>query len=243
MNSADCTCIIPTSPIPSHPSTALIDEVITNFRFHFPDGPVVIMADGVWDGVKHRVEQYSEYLTRLKNRHPNTKLIVWPLHRSQAFMSRWTLEGYTVNTKFILFNEHDIPLRTDIHIDWDTIFGLLHCGRTDVVRLCGFGEGIHRDHEYLGQGYEEFNGSTFYKTRQWSQWPHVSTKNFYLQMLAKHFQDGEIKMIEERMHSVCQIPAGNWIRIWEYLPEGADKRCFTHLQGRQNDPCHWEYPI
>jgi hypothetical protein len=240
VNSADTTAIIPTSPIPSHPDTTLIDEVVANFRFHFPDGPVVIMADGVWNGVKHRAEQYSEYLTRLKNRYSNTKIITWPIHRSQSFMTRWVLEGYTVNTPYILFNEHDIPLRTDIKIDWDTIFELLRVGRTDVIRLSGFGEGIHPAHAHLAHGFEYYNNSTFCKTRQWSQWPHISSKNFYLQMLAKHFDSQEIKMIEERMHGVCQTHLGSWIRLWMYLPEGKDKRCFTHKEGRHGDPCHWE---
>lgn len=240
MDSSQVTAIISTSPIPSHPNTELIDEVVANFRFHFPDGPIVIMADGVWSGVNHRSEQYSQYLTQLKNRYANTKIIIWPIHRSQAFMTRWILEGYTVNTPYILFNEHDIPLRTDIKIDWDTILELLRCGRVDVIRLSGFNEGVHPSHQKFTHGDEEFNGSKFVRTRQWSQWPHLSTKNFYLQMLAKHFDPQEIKMIEERMHSVCQISEGGWIRLWQYLPEGTDKRCFIHKEGRQGDPCHWQ---
>lgn len=245
MNSAEVTILIPTSPIPSHPTTGIIDEVVASARFWFPDAPIVIMADGVWEGVQHRRRDYEDYLARLKNRYTNMTLSGFAQHSSQAKMTRMVMEANIVKTRYILFNEHDIALRTDIKIDWETMIDLLRAGRTDVIRLSGFHEGIHPEHEYLIHGVEYHNNSTFYRTRQWSQWPHISTKAFYLSMLAKHFDPNELKMIEERMHSVCQIPDGSYLRLLEYVPspreDGTlDGRCFIHREGRAGDRCHWE---
>ena len=240
MNSADCTILISTSPIPSHPDTKLIDEVVANARFHLPNAPIVIMADGIWDGVKHRREQYEEYLRRLKNRYSNCVLTSFATHCSQAKMTRLTLEAHIVKTRYILFNEHDIPLRTDIKIAWDDIFDAMQSGRADIVRLSGFEMGVHPEHRYLVRDERYFGESHFYETRQWSQWPHLSSREFYKQILGKYFEVDEVQMIEEKMHSVCQRPEGSWIRLWQYEPNSHDKRCFTHLEGRQGDPCHWQ---
>lgn len=238
MNS-DCTVLISTSPIPSHPDTKFIDEVVANVRFHLPDSPIVIMADGIWDRLAHRREQYDEYLRRLKNRYPNTILTPFSSHCSQAKMTRMVLEANIVKTRYILFNEHDIPLRTDIKINWNDIFEVLQAGRADVIRLSGFIQGVHPEHLYLTYGETTYNESFFWKTHQWSQWPHLSSKEFYKQILGKYFAVDEIQMIEEKMHSLCQDPRAGWIRIWQYAPEGKDKRCFTHKEGRAGDPCHW----
>lgn len=241
MNSADCTILISTSPIPSHPSTALIEEVIRNARYWLPKAPVVIMADGVWSGVSHRQNQYREYLNNLQKLNiPDVVCRQFSQHSSQAKMTRTVLEEGFVNTRYLLFNEHDISLRTDISFDWESIFEVLQYKRADVVRLCGFCEGIHPEHQCMCYGETYWKDSHFYYTRQWSQWPHVSTPEFYLNILRNHFQPEEIMMIEERMHGVCQIPRGSYIRIWEYLPLNEDKRCFTHREGRAGDPCHWQ---
>ena len=245
MNSADCTILIPTSPIPSHPTTTLIDEVVAAARFWLPEAPIVIMADGIWEGVKHRRRDYEDYLARLKNRYTNMTLTGFAEHSSQAKMTRMVIEARIVKTRYILFNEHDIPLRTDIKIDWSTMFELLQSIRADVIRLSGFHEGIHPEHERFVHGIQNVNGSTFYQTRQWSQWPHLSSRDFYLQILGKHFDPKEIKMIEERMHGVCQQPEGAYIHLWEYVPAARedgtlDGRCFIHREGRAGDACHWQ---
>ena len=218
----------------------MIDEVIASFRFHFPDAPIIVMADGVWDGIKHRRTEYEEYLRLLKNRYPKTAISGFSQHSSQAKMMRQILDANLIRTQFILFNEHDIPLRTDITIEWNAIFDVLRHRRADVVRLSGFHCGVHPEHEYLAHGTEFQNGAEFRRTRQWSQWPHLATTDFYRMMMTRHFTRNELKMIEERMHGVCQNPPGAWIKLWQYIPPGADKRCFTHLSGRQGDPCHWE---
>lgn len=241
MNSADCTILISTSPIPSHPDTAMIDEVVASARFHLPESPIVIMADGIWSKLAHRREQYEEYLRRLKNRYPNTTLTSFSSHSSQAKMTRTVLDANIVKTRYIMFNEHDIPLRTDIKIHWNDIFEVLQAGRADIIRLCGFGEGIHPEHMYLTYGKVVYNQSSFWQTHQWSQWPHLSTKETYKQILGRYFDYDEVQMIEEKMHSICQSVKGGWIRIWQYELPAEDKRCFTHLKGRGSDPCHWEY--
>ena len=59
------TVLIPTSPIPSHPDTAILDETIANIR-KYTDAVIIIMADGVHESLAHRTKDYEAYLTRLE---------------------------------------------------------------------------------------------------------------------------------------------------------------------------------
>ena len=44
------TVLIPVSPIPSHPSTEVLDVTIDSIRTRLPDAEIIIMFDGVWHG-------------------------------------------------------------------------------------------------------------------------------------------------------------------------------------------------
>ena len=52
--------LLPTSPIPHHPSTHILDEVIESIRVHFPDNELFLMIDGVRGQVEHRRADYEE---------------------------------------------------------------------------------------------------------------------------------------------------------------------------------------
>ena len=57
---SNITVVIPTSPIPSHPSTDILDETIFNTR-QYTGARIIIMFDGVHESLAHRKEDYENY--------------------------------------------------------------------------------------------------------------------------------------------------------------------------------------
>jgi hypothetical protein len=70
----------------------------------------------------------------------------------------------------------------------------------------------------------------FMKTTQWSQRPHLSTVNYYKNVVLP-FSD-EKTFIEDRFHGKVQDDGWDAHKLWIYHPEGNIKRSY-HLDGRQ----------
>jgi len=47
MHKRDITIVMATSVIPNHPSTAMIEQTISDIRFHFPDNEIIMQIDGL----------------------------------------------------------------------------------------------------------------------------------------------------------------------------------------------------
>ena len=110
------TVIIPTSPIPSHPSTEILDETIKNIR-NFTDAQIIICFDGVHSSLSHREKDYAQYLklvgTKMMNGfYGDCKAAMFPEHTHQAEMVRTVLKAVT--TPLIFFVEHDTYIKGDI---------------------------------------------------------------------------------------------------------------------------------
>ncbi len=111
------TVIIPTSPIPSHPSTAILDETIINIR-KYTDAKIIIMFDGVHSSLAHRAEQYSQYMEAAVQKinmgdYGDCSFHAFEAHEHQARMTRKILEE-EVTTPLIMFCEHDCSPIGDI---------------------------------------------------------------------------------------------------------------------------------
>jgi len=232
------TVLIPTSPIPSHPDTAMIEKTITSVRHHFPRAEIILMFDGVRPAMEHRRGQYEEYKRRLlwKCNHDwhNVLPIVFDQHTQQAEMLRHTIEK--VHTPLVLFIEHDAVF-LPAPIQWDAIAATLLSGAANMVRLYYYAE-IHPEHNYLMNGQCWHYGARFVKTRQYSQWPNVGTVEFYRRMLNEHFPRGRKNMIETVMYSPVSESSWDAYKIMIYYPEGGAQQ-WVHLNGREGDPSDW----
>jgi hypothetical protein len=226
------TILIPTSPIPSHPSTDIIMETLKKIRGKFGDR-IILMIDGIREEQKDRSEAYNEYIRRLLTicqRDGNAYPMLFKEHTHQVEMTRQALEK--VSSKNILFTEHDTPLCE--YIPMDKVFELLET--ENVVRL-NHEAYIHPEHEYLYLSRGEFS-----KTAQWSQRPHFARTDFYKRILHKYFSKEAKCMIEDGIHGHVANDyklrglAGwnNW-RVWTYTPEGDQKRSYT-TDGRKHEP-------
>lgn len=248
------TVLIPTSPIPAHPSTEMIEQTIRDIRAQLPDCEIIIMVDGVRAEQEDRRTDYEEYTRRLlwlaHHQWSNVLPIIFEHHQHQARMTRAVLNH--VATPTILFVEHDAPITPDCEFDWRGLTNVIMNGDANVVRFHHEAL-VLPEHEYLMLGpaeqvkmsWEDPRGSSgvpMRKTYQWSQRPHLASGAFYRTMLDNYFHPDSLTMIEDVMHGVLVravdkdgILGWHQFRLWMYTPEGNIKRSY-HLDGRGADP-------
>lgn len=240
------TVLIPTSPIASHPSTAIIEQTIESVRELMPSADIIVMCDGVRAEQEHYRERYERYLnqlTWLANHQWHRVLpVIFDEHLHQAEMTRRCLD--MIETPLLMFVEHDTPLVTDEDIDLVAITAACLADRVDLMRLHHEAL-VLPDHEHLMLDSEPVDvmGCPAKRTVQWSQRPHVAQLSFYRRIVNEHFVPGSRGMIEDVMHGVVHsawrdFGKAGWdrYRLWLYTPPGGNiKRSYT-TDGRGDDP-------
>jgi hypothetical protein len=263
MHINDVTVIIPTSYIPSHPSTKIIEQTINNTRFHFPNNEIILQIDGLRKEHEQYKDEYDEYKNRVLwkclHKWKNVLPIIFDTHSHQSTMMKKTISF--VETSLILYIEGDLPLRTDRPIEWQKCFDLIGNNNANIVRFY-LREEVPVEHEHLMCGQEDI----FLKTVQWSQNPHLALTEYYRKFVLPNIADK--KYIEDEIYGKVQtdceylpnkrfIKEENYefkIRNWEahkmfiYHPDnGKNMSRVTHLDGRQStqkftiDDQHWQY--
>lgn len=238
------TVLVCTSPIPSNPSTELIEVTIDSIRERLPDCEVIVTVDGIRPEQEDRRPAYEEFTRRLlwKCNHEwrNVLPLVFDGLTHQSGMARQAMR--LVRTPLVFYVEHDLPLKGDV--PFEEMAAMLDDGTADVIRvtLNTAIEPLHR-HLMLDQEPQETHGIKATRTVQWSQQPHLATACYYREMLKQRFDD-KPRYIELVMHSVC---AGLWHehgvvawfrnRLWIYTPDGDMSRCW-HTDGRAGDPVY-----
>ena len=232
------TVLIPTSPIPSHPSTAIIDQTIASIRYWLPEAQIWIMADGVrpeqWEAYAVNYSMYRCNLQermRLKEYGEHCASVFYGKQIHQVEMTRGSLAN--VCTPLILFCEHDTPLVTDRPIDWQGIVDVLLSGDAECIRF-HYESRITPYHLYLFEEQFESHGVPLWRTKQFCARPHVATVDFYKRALAV-FSPEANSMIEDRLITFVEHqPWENW-RVAVYNPPDSMHRSL-HLDGRGTDP-------
>ena len=237
------TVVIPTSPIPSHPSTAIIEATILSIR-HYLDSEILVMVDGVRPEQADREADYWEYVRRLMlvcERIDNVTPIVSWVHKHQSGLMKTALEHVT--TPFTFFVEHDTPL-DGRDIDFESILETMNAEGLNLMRF-------HQEDSVLDVHAHLFvetepdparSGAPFVKTMQWSQRPHVARTSFYNRLMAEYFGSGAKTMIEDVLHGATEFAHrkpdqegwDGW-RLGLYAPPGGLRRSL-HLDGRDGDP-------
>ena len=235
---SDISVVVPTSPIPAHPDTEVIEETIASIRHWLPDAEIFLTFDGLPPDHYHRHTQYEEYIRRALwlADHGGWGPVypeVFTAHQHQSGMMRRILGEIT--TPLILYIEHDAPLITDELIDFPAIEKFLLQGHSNLVRLHHEGV-IPEDHHHMMHGEEK----GFLRTSQWSQRPHVATTAFYSRIMEGHFPWSDRTFIEDRMHGVVDTAyrehgLNGWqqYRLHIYNPPGDNLKRSYHLDGRK----------
>jgi len=226
MNKSDITAIVPISIIPSHPSTAIIDETIASIRHHLPDSEIILQIDGLRSERKTRKNDYDEFknkvLWKCLHEWTNVLPIIFDKHSHQTTMMKKTIDE--IRTSAILYVESDAPLVTEHDIDWEDCLDMLEYGKANTIRF-HFEAFIPEPHEYLMLDKD----GQFLQTIQWSQRPHLSLVNYYRNVVLPF--STEKTFIEDRFHGKVQDDGWESHKLWIYHPEGSIKRSY-HLDGR-----------
>lgn len=237
----DITVVIPTSYIPSHPSTEIIETTINSVRHHLPNSEIIITCDGLRDEQLEHIEEYDEYIARLLHftNNNNITTLLFDENTHQVGMMRTALEH--IDSDYVLYVEHDTPLVTDLDIQFEEMKEVIKSGFINVFRL-HFEAVIPEPHKYLMEDDKPItvNNVPLIRTVQWSQRPHLTTKAFY-RKLCDMFSENARTFFEDYLHgkvindwNIDGIHGYNNWKIAIYAPEGNYKRSL-HTDGRQGD--------
>lgn len=246
----DITVLIPTSPIPSHPFTDILDETIANIR-KYTDAEIIIMFDGVHSSLEDRRKDYEKYrgivIDKIaSDQYGDCRWITFPVHNHQSMMTKYVLQK--VETPLIMFCEHDTSPIGDIPFG-DICDFVRKSYDVNCVRFNIFHE-IPADHQYLmldknPTWYEIMEpksmggvGLKLVRTIQWSQRPHIAKTEWYIKILNTYFEKTPRSMIEDVMHSVVQTSydqlGKDIFGLAIYTPDGNQLRSY-HADGRGTD--------
>lgn len=244
------TVIIPTSPIPSHPDTAIIEATLSSVRDRLPDAQIIITADGLRPEQEQRRAVYDAYLARLgaacnAGRYGSAWLLTYPEFLHQSGMLRSVL--HFVGTPTVFYVEHDMALTGEL-LPWNAMVDAVVSKKLDVIRLAHETH-VLPVHEYLMLDRKPFfvGGVPVIRTVQWSQRPHLARTEWYRGILEAFFPPDSRTMIEDRFYGIVEMAAhdlgmhAGWAkyRLGIYAPDGSMLRC-VHTDGRADDE---KYPM
>lgn len=238
------TAIIPTSPIPSHPSPDHILTTIDSIRAQLPTCEILIMIDGVREEQMDRYEDYQEYIRRLlwviNTDYHNVAPVIYTDFLHQAEMTRRTIP--LISTPLLIYVEHDTPLTGEI--DWISCTQAITEGFANTIRFHHEASVLQvHEHLMLDREPKHIMGATLQRTVQWSQRPHLSSTAYYTWMLDQYFSPDSRTYIEDVVYSPIvsdwhSYGVEGWDRhkLWLYTPtEGSIKRS-EHIDSRGSDP-------
>lgn len=229
----DITVLIPVSPIPSHPSTEVLDVTLDSIRTRLPDSEIIIMFDGVpaWlEELKAHYEKFKQVMLWKINFMENVTPLVFEAPHHQSLMTKKALE--LVRTPLILWSEQDTPLHNDI--PFTGLIPIVKDGYANVIRF-HFEASIPPDHEHLMlvQKPIKFLNQPLIPTKQWSGRPHLASTDYYREIAAKYWDD-QPRFIEHIMYGLIAEGGDNYHehRLHIYAPKGTLVRS-KHLDGRR----------
>lgn len=232
---SDITVVIATSVLPSHPSTAIIDETIASIRHHLPVSEIILQMDGIRDEQVDRTDDYIEYKKQVywKALHEwhNVLPIEFDKHSHQSTMMAETFQY--IKTPLMLYVEGDTPLTTAKSIDWDACKKMIYDGDANTIRF-HHEDVIPKDHQHLML---ETQGD-FIRTYQWSQRPHLSSVMYYKESVIPQVPSNQF--IEDTYHGVLHNAWNDYgmigwhkHRLWIYYPDkGVHIKRSENLDGR-----------
>ncbi len=174
------TVLATSSPVPIHPSTDHIEQVVASIREQLPTAEIVVVCDGVRPEQENRRADYDEYVRRLlwlcNYEWSNVLPVVLDEWQHQANATRVAL-GF-VETPLVLFVEHDTPMVGEI--DWGGVCALVSGALADAVQFHENTE-IHPDHESVMVDAESclIDGVPVRRIAAWWQRPHLAKTSLY----------------------------------------------------------------
>lgn len=228
------TAVVACSPLPSHPSSEVLDATLASIRERLPNSEIIIMFDAVPTTLLQLKAPYEEHiqkvLWRINNEMHNVTPLVFDAHSHQSLMLKKALE--LVRTPLILWSEQDTPLHNDI--PFSALAPVITTGYANLIRF-HHEASIHPEHQYLMLDKEPIDilGVPLLRTVQWSGRPHLASTKFYKDIASKYW-DNKPRFIEHIMYGL--VAEGGYgydeFRLHIYAPPKTFVR-HKHLDGRR----------
>lgn len=226
-------CLIPAAPIPTNPSSEVIDETIESIRERLPDSEIIVMFDACPDQKAELKEPYEEFkrrfLWRIAHELDNVIPIVFSQHSHQSLMTKEALK--LVRTDIVLFMEQDCPLYGETPIR--DISKVIEAGYANSVRFQHEAQ-IIPEHQYLMLDKEPIDilGVPLIRTRQWSGRPSLISTKFFRYIAGKYFDD-QPRFIEHICYGLVVHGDYDEFRLHLYAPPGGTFVRHIHTDGRR----------
>lgn len=242
--SKSVTVLMPSSPIPAHPSTEMINETIKSVQERI-DAEIIVTLDGVRSEQEERKPVYGEYrrkfLWECNWEFENVLPVVFTEHSHQSGMAKAVIDK--VRTPYLMYVEHDTPLNGDI--DFKEVLGAIK-GEINLIRFHHETKvGDYHKHLMLDDHATKINGAPLIRTVQWSSRPNIAKTEFYRWLLVEFVGKEAKTMIEFIMlglinHAYEQDGYAGWARFGMalYAPNEEFMQHSINLNGRQEDPMY-----
>ncbi len=234
----DTTIVIATCPIPSHPSTILIETAIRFLRYYkeLEQVPILIYCDGVHPTLEHRRVQYEEYKQNLhklcESEWSNVRVLESDEHIHQCNVMRQALEE--VKTSTVLVAAHGWLFWG--HISWGKLVEATQRPDVNSIRFYIFDE-IHPEHSHLfALDREIVNGVSLMRTIQFGDGPALYKTEWYKSVIQKYVSPNARCFNEQILWPIFHnLGWENFSGLWIYAPEGSLNRNAI-MNEREQDP-------
>lgn len=239
---SDITVVIPTSPIPSHPSDSIIRRAVAFVREQLPLSRIIITCDGT----QGEEPAYKQYRDALMYHSGNVNVIGNSLHIHQSGLLTHVLGGPTpITTPLLLYLEHDWELLPNV--PWPELSQLILSGEFNYIKLHATPR-ISPYHEHLmlerviyqdGVPSDRYRDNVpgtaipIIKTKQWSQNPHLASAKFYREKILP-LCEGKCDFIENIVHGIVANSPWEEFRCGIFNPAGGDMMKVRHLDGKNS---------
>ncbi|CAK9089740.1 unnamed protein product [Durusdinium trenchii] len=195
--------VITTSPVPSHPSTMMIEAVIASFQRvkGLAECPLIIVCDGfkvvkktTWKAGKvteEKAANYEEFKCNLKKLQDagqlpaGSKLIILQGHNGQAMAVKAALQE--VDTPLVCIHQHDLEFTVDFCLEKvldvleDEATPVKYVGLPLLVNL--HYEAIAFQHHGVKVKVEEYQGLSFMPIIFWYDSTHITSVKHYMSLV------------------------------------------------------------
>ncbi len=215
------TVVVPTSYIPSHPSTKILDETLSSIRTHLPTARIIVTCDGLQaKDALHRAE-YGDYMDAISGVNI-IRRYAQHVHQSGMLFDILAL----VETPLMLYLEHDWVL--GFPIEWGLLEEAILAGPANYVKFYQ-GFRIHPLHEHMMVGRLLFKDVPLIQTLQYSANPHLASTAWYRSL--KSFFRGQTDYIENLLHGPIATAPWEDYKLTIYNPIQGDMKRSYHLDG------------
>lgn len=187
--------IILSSPIPSNPSTKIIDKAIKSLSLlRYPEDSKIILAHDFPQSESKIKNEYFNYYENLKNKYGHLDNFTLTMSDKFVHMSGNVRNAFNyVDSKYVLILSHDFIFVRDIDID----LIMEDMEKNPQLKHVRFNKraNTHRggDWESSGKVFDKFSVSgnhEYTSTPCWSDINHISPTSYYKDVILQECRDG-----------------------------------------------------